>query len=158
MPGLSRSEQMARVKASNTGPEMRVRKFLHSKGLRYRLHVKHLPGRPDIVFPSRRIVVFVHGCFWHQHQKCPNARVPKTRVEFWQKKLCSNVARDQDQEARLTQLGWTVLTIWECETRDHSHLSSLQEKIVAKPTVAPAERPQPVPALRRKNRLPSETE
>lgn len=128
---------MALVHSRDTKPEMRVRRALHAAGLRYRLHDRRLPGSPDLVFPSRRVVLFVHGCFWHRHAGCPAARLPKSRLDFWEPKLAANVLRDQRQREALEAIGWTVLVIWECETRDLSALSDLAQKIR---TVAPRSR------------------
>lgn len=113
----ARSAQMAKVKNRDTKPEMRVRRALHTAGLRYRLHAKDLPGRPDIVLRSRRIAIFVHGCFWHRHPDpaCKRARMPKTRVDFWEPKLEGNRARDLRNEAALRDAGWDVHILWECE-------------------------------------------
>lgn len=130
----ARSAQMALVKSRDTKPELRVRKFLHAHGLRYRLHVRDLPGCPDLVFPSRRIVVFVHGCFWHQHPACPACRLPKTRIDFWENKLVGNVKRDAQQQQELEKLGWTVLIIWECETKFDSALNFLLDAIRSQTT------------------------
>ncbi len=113
-----RSEIMSRVPSKDTKPEMIVRRVAHGLGFRYRLHRKDLPGRPDIVFPKRRAVVFVHGCFWHRHPGCKYASTPATRTEYWTAKFESNVARDARNEALLRELGWRVMVIWECETRD----------------------------------------
>ena len=110
-----RSRMMSGIKAKNTHPELIVRKFLHAKGLRFRLHVKNLPGKPDIVLPKYKTVVFVHGCFWHHHAGCKYAAKPNTRSDFWEKKLSDNVARDQYQMAALQGLGWRVIVVWECE-------------------------------------------
>ena len=111
-----RRRMMQAIKSKDTGPEKTVRSIAHRAGLRFRLHVKDLPGRPDLVFPRHRTAVFVHGCFWHRHG-CSRAAVPKTRPEFWAEKFARNVARDQRQQDELARLGWTVLVIWECETR-----------------------------------------
>lgn len=110
---------MSRVKARDTVPEMMVRKALHAAGLRYRLHAKGLPGRPDLVFPSRRVVVFVHGCFWHRHPDpaCKLTRTPKSRLEFWETKFSENTERDARNLAALEASGWTVFTVWECQVR-----------------------------------------
>lgn len=110
---------MARVRSRDTGPELVVRKIAHRLGFRYRLHRKDLPGCPDIVFPRYRSVVFVHGCFWHRHPHCKYASSPKTRAEFWENKFQGTVARDARNEALLRDLGWRVMVIWECETKDH---------------------------------------
>lgn len=111
---------MSRVKGRDTRPEMRVRRALHAAGLRYRLQAKELPGRPDLVFRSARLAIFVHGCFWHRHAGCEHARMPKSRVDFWTAKLEANVNRYARQIAELEEAGWTVMTLWECETRDQA--------------------------------------
>lgn len=113
----SRSALMARVGSKNTAPEMMVRKLLFSMGYRYRLHRADLPGKPDIVFVAKRKAIFVHGCFWHAHG-CKIGRLPKSRVRFWMAKMDRNSARDIENEDRLQGLGWDVLTVWQCETRD----------------------------------------
>ena len=119
---------MGRVRSRDTKPELLVRRFLHSKGLRFRLHRKELPGRPDLVFPSRRIVVFVHGCFWHQHPGCRKAKLPETRAAFWREKLLSNVQRDQKVQQALEAAGWHPLIVWECELTS-SRLDALADMI-----------------------------
>ena len=108
---------MSRIKGKDTKPEMLVRKYLHANGLRYRLHSAGLPGKPDIVLPKYKTVVFVHGCFWHRHEGCRYFVVPKTRTEFWMNKIGRNVANDEKQQAALVAAGWRVLTIWECELK-----------------------------------------
>ena len=109
---------MSRIRGKGTKPEMAVRKLLHALGYRYRLHRRDLPGCPDLVFAGRKMVIFVHGCFWHRH-RCRNGRVtPATRPEFWQTKLDGNKARDVINRRRLRKLGWKVLVIWECWTRN----------------------------------------
>jgi len=113
-----RSEIMGLVKSKNTKPELAVRKLVFGLGYRYRLNCPGLPGTPDLVFPGRKKVIFVHGCFWHRHEGCPNARIPKSRVEFWTKKLERNVQRDQEVQAELKRMGWEYLIIWECELKD----------------------------------------
>ena len=114
-----RSERMSRVKSKDTKPEVVVRKLTHRMGFRYRLHVRTLPGAPDLVFRSRRKVIFVHGCFWHRHKRsCPLTRWPKSKLEFWKPKLEENRKRDQRNRRRLRRLGWEVLVIWECELAD----------------------------------------
>jgi DNA mismatch endonuclease, patch repair protein len=118
-----RSRNMAAIKSKNTKPEMVVRRLLHRLGYRYGLHGKTLPGRPDLVFASRRKVIFVHGCYWHIHD-CPLGRpVPKTRTEFWQAKRQGNVDRDRANVEALASQGWEVLVVWECETKDPSSLA-----------------------------------
>ena len=113
-----RSERMRRIRAKNTAPEMVVRGFVHALGFRYRLHDKNLPGCPDLVFPARHKVIFVHGCFWHRHNRCPLARLPKSRLDFWLPKLEGNKRRDALKLRQLSRLGWKSLVIWECELRD----------------------------------------
>ena len=115
-----RSEMMAGIRRRDTAPEMAVRRIAHRMGLRFRLQRKDLPGRPDLVLPKHRLAVFVHGCFWHRHEGCRYASTPKSRVAFWTEKFESNVARDARQEAALRALGWRVLIIWQCETRDEA--------------------------------------
>ena len=109
---------MAGIKGRDTKPELAVRRIAHRLGRRFRLHKKNLPGRPDLVFPRHRLAVFVHGCFWHRHDGCRYAYTPKSRIEFWTKKFAQNVARDRKNEEALRNLGWRVLVIWECTTRD----------------------------------------
>lgn len=120
-----RSRNMARVKNKNTAPEIVVRKTLHRLGYRFRLHRRDLPGNPDIVLPRYRTVIFVHGCFWHGHPGCRRAARPSSNVEFWNVKLDKNRQRDADVRQRLTALGWQVLTIWQCETKNPAHLEQL---------------------------------
>lgn len=124
--GAARSRIMRSVKRANTKPELAVRKLMHSLGLRFRLHRKELPGSPDIILPKFNTVVFVHGCFWHRHPGCRYATTPKTRQDFWLPKFAANVERDARKEAQLEELGWRVLTIWECETRD---IQSLEQRL-----------------------------
>ena len=112
-----RSEIMARVRAKNSRPELLVRKLVYAQGYRYRLHARELPGRPDLVFRKYRKVIFVHGCFWHRHAKCALARMPKSRLDFWQPKLEGNRRRDQRNRRALVKDGWKVLTIWECQLK-----------------------------------------
>jgi len=109
---------MSLVRSKDTKPELVVRRWLHAMGYRYRLHVAKLPGRPDLVFPSRKKVLFVHGCFWHRHQNCALARLPKSRLDFWLPKLEANATRDRAKIEALQSLGWGVLVVWECELRD----------------------------------------
>lgn len=109
-----RSDLMSRVRGKNTKLELRVRSYLHASGLRYVLHDKRLPGTPDLSFPSRRIAVFVHGCFWHGHEGCKKATIPATRPEFWRAKIAKNKARDTRTVAELNALGWIVMTMWQC--------------------------------------------
>ena len=119
-----RSRNMARVRSRNSAPELRVRSLLHRSGFRFRLHVRDLPGSPDIVLPRHRTVVFVHGCFWHRHAGCPYAYVPRSRTGFWQRKFADNVTRDARDAERLESMGWRVLVVWECDLRDERELAS----------------------------------
>lgn len=112
-----RSFIMRSVRSRNTGPELLVRKALHGLGLRFRLHRKDLPGRPDIVLTKHRTAIFVHGCFWHGHG-CPKGRLPKSRIEFWTDKVERNQRRDEESAKALDALGWRVLIIWQCETKN----------------------------------------
>lgn len=121
----SRSALMSRIGSKNTAPEIVVRRLLHSMGYRFRLHRKDLPGTPDIVLPARRTAIFVHGCFWHAHG-CKIGRPPKTRPEFWGPKLERNRQRDREKVAALRAAGWTVETVWQCETRD---LETVKERL-----------------------------
>ncbi len=121
-----RSKRMSLVRSKDTKPELTVRSLIHRLGFRYRLHCKGLPGKPDLVFTARRKVIFVHGCFWHRHpsRRCPLARLPKSRLEFWLPKLEQNRVRDKKKQAELRRLGWRMLVIWECELRDLNKLTS----------------------------------
>jgi DNA mismatch endonuclease (patch repair protein) len=124
---------MSRVKGKDTGPEWTVRRALHAAGLRYRLHARDLPGRPDIVFRSRRLVILIHGCFWHRHDdaSCRLTRTPKTRVDFWEAKFAANRARDVRDRSALEAAGWTVITVWECKLRDPAALDALIDTVRA---------------------------
>lgn len=130
----TRSYNMSQIKGKNTKPELLVRQYLHARGLRYRLHDKSLPGKPDMVLPKHKTVVFVHGCFWHRHEGCRYFVVPKTRTDFWLNKIGRNVTNDERQQAELSAAGWNVLTVWECElkpaVRDHT-LSQLFSTIAS---------------------------
>lgn len=118
MSKADRSERMSLIRAKGSGPELAVRRLIHSMGYRFRLHDPRLPGTPDLVFPGKRKVIFVHGCFWHRHNHCELARLPKSRLNFWLPKLESNRARDLRDQRALARLGWRGLVIWECELRD----------------------------------------
>ena len=113
-----RSWNMSRIKSGNTKPEIVVRSLLHKLGYRFRLHRKDLPGKPDIVLPRYNSVVFVHGCFWHRHNGCKKATVPKTKILFWREKFKGNIERDIKVQEELQSMGWKILIIWECETSD----------------------------------------
>ena len=110
-----RSWNMSRIRSTETKPEERVRKYLFSKGFRYRKNDKRLPGKPDIVLPKYRAVIFINGCFWHCHKGCGRANIPKSNLEYWKIKLENNVRRDHEEYQKLTDLGWNVLVVWECE-------------------------------------------
>jgi DNA mismatch endonuclease, patch repair protein len=112
-----RSYVMSLVKGRDTKPEMLVRRIVSALGFRYRVYSKDLPGKPDIVFPRRKLVILVHGCFWHQHNGCPRAKLPKTRANYWSAKLGTNVVRDRRNIRALRTAGWKVLTIWECQLK-----------------------------------------
>ncbi|HAL29159.1 MAG TPA: very short patch repair endonuclease [Coriobacteriia bacterium] len=124
----TRSAIMARVPQKGSRPEMVVRRAVHSLGYRYRLHDAGLPGKPDLVFGGRRKVIFVNGCFWHRHPDCALARMPKSRQDFWEPKLSANHDRDIRNEGLLCEMGWEVLTIWECELKD---LEALRASLVS---------------------------
>jgi DNA mismatch endonuclease (patch repair protein) len=113
-----RSENMRRIKSKGMKPELLVRKLVHSLGYRYRLHRKDLPGKPDLVFGPKHKVIFVHGCFWHQHPGCRDGTVPGSNVSYWGPKLARNVKRDAEHLASLEAAGWRTIVIWECETMD----------------------------------------
>lgn len=113
----TRSRMMAGIKGKDTKPELVLRRALHARGFRYRLHSKNLPGRPDLVFPKHHAIVFVHGCFWHRHEGCRYTTSPSTRQEFWQAKFTANVARDEAVRDKLLEDGWRIATVWECALR-----------------------------------------
>ncbi len=120
-----RSYNMSRIKGKNTKPEILVRKFLFSKGFRYRLHVKNLPGKPDIVFPKYKTVVFVNGCFWHAHEGCKYFVMPKTRTDWWINKLSINTQKDGENFSKLAVLGWKIIVIFECELKSNKRIKTL---------------------------------
>lgn len=122
---------MAQVKSKNTTPEIVVRRAAHSMGLRFRLHREDLPGRPDLIFPKWRAVVFVNGCFWHSHEGCSRARVPRSNNVYWTRKLDRNVQRDRDNTRSLRKAGWRVIVIWECETKDPQKLARILRRKIA---------------------------
>jgi DNA mismatch endonuclease (patch repair protein) len=124
-----RSKIMQSVRTRDTGPELVVRRLLYQLGYRFRLHAKHLPGRPDIVLPGKKCAIFVHGCFWHSHG-CPKGQAPKSRLEYWGPKLEANRSRDHAQSTALESLGWKVLTIWQCETTDRESLATKVSKFI----------------------------
>lgn len=128
-----RSALMARIGPKDSKPEMAVRRLLHRFGYRYRLHRRDLSGTPDIVFPSRRKVVFVHGCFWHRHPGCKAASTPKTRPEFWQRKFRDNIERDTRKIVQLSEQGWEALVVWSCEVGDTEMLMVKLQDFLGKP-------------------------
>lgn len=119
-----RSWLMSRVKGKHTTPEVRVRRAAHAMGLRFRLHRKDLPGKPDLLFPRHRIALFVHGCFWHRHGNCSKASIPRSRIDFWKSKFEKNVSRDAECQEALRRAGWHVAVVWECETKSDEILSA----------------------------------
>lgn len=124
-----RSWNMSRVRSKNTKPEQQVRSFLHRNGFRFRLHVKDLPGKPDIVLPKYKTVIEVRGCFWHQHSNCKKATIPGANREFWEKKLSGNAIRDKQTEEALIALGWKVIVIWQCELGNPETFENLMKWI-----------------------------
>lgn len=124
-----RSERMSQIRGKDTRPELALRKVLHGLGLRYRLHGKGFPGKPDLVFPRYKAVVFVHGCFWHRHPECSIATTPKSNTAFWLEKFEKNVARDARVTAQLEGLGWRVLVAWECELSTPAKAARVGEKL-----------------------------
>jgi DNA mismatch endonuclease (patch repair protein) len=130
----ARSANMARVKGRNTRPEMIVRRLTHAMGYRYRLHVRDLPGKPDLVFRSRQKVIFVHGCFWHRHEGCRRATTPQSNEAFWREKLSRNADRDAEQIKALNRKGWKVLVIWECQIRDRDAIAATIQSFLEGPT------------------------
>ena len=124
-----RSYNMSRIKGKDTKPEIMVRKFLFANGFRYRLHVKNLPGKPDIVLPKHKTVVFVNGCFWHAHEGCKYYVIPKTRTDWWLNKLSINKQKDADNFSNLTLLGWHIIVIFECELKSKIRTQTLSNLI-----------------------------
>ena len=125
-----RSWNMGRIKGRDTKPEILVRSLLHKKGYRFRLHQKNLPGRPDIVLRKYRTVIFVNGCFWHRHENCSDATLPKSKTEFWLNKFDQTVKRDKSNRDELLSLGWKVLTVWECEVSDGLRLLNIITRVL----------------------------
>lgn len=126
-----RSERMSRIRGKDSTPELKLRRLVHGLGFRYRLHVRELPGQPDLAFPSRRAVIFMHGCFWHRHEGCKLARLPKSKLEFWGDKLETNKQRDISHQQRLRDLGWRVLVVWECELNDVCRVSEIVSEFLS---------------------------
>jgi DNA mismatch endonuclease, patch repair protein len=133
-----RSWNMSQIRSTGTKPEKIVRKLVHGMGYRYRLHRKGLPGKPDLVFGPRRKIIFVHGCFWHQHMAndCLDGRKPKSNTLYWNKKLSRNVERDAENRMQLSKLGWDVLVVWECETKNIDELLQKLDRFLIKPLPA----------------------
>lgn len=127
-PGV-RSRMMSGIRGKHTKPELIVRRALFAAGYRFRLHRRDLPGAPDVVLPSRRVAIFAHGCFWHRHGGCKNAKMPSSRPDFWRDKLEGNVERDRRAVETLRAGGWRVLIVWECATRDPGVLAGLSEAL-----------------------------
>lgn len=127
----TRSRMMSGIRGRDTKPEMLVRRALFKAGFRFRLQRRDLPGVPDVVLPGRRVAIFVHGCFWHMHQGCSNAKLPSTRPEFWLAKLSKNVNRDREARDALLADGWRVLTVWECATKERETQAALPETLRA---------------------------
>ena len=128
-----RSDCMSKIRSKDTKPELALRKALFARGFRFRVNYKLLPGKPDIVLPKYKTVVFLHGCFWHKHEGCKYANTPKTNTKFWVDKITSNVERDKVNEEKLMALGWNVVTVWECEIRHkYKHdFTTLMDKVEA---------------------------
>jgi DNA mismatch endonuclease, patch repair protein len=122
MSPTERSKRMRSIRSANTGPEMLVRRLVHRMGYRYRLHVKNLPGKPDLVFVAKRKIIFVHGCFWHFHIGCRDGKIPQSRENYWRPKLLKNRERDVENIRSLEAEGWNILVIWECELKDEVQL------------------------------------
>jgi DNA mismatch endonuclease (patch repair protein) len=138
----TRSRMMSGIRSKNTKPEMTVRKYLHAKGFRYRLHTKALPGSPDLVLPKHKVAIFVHGCFWHRHLGCRYATTPSSNVDTWRQKFSVNVARDRQKEAALEAAGWRVIVVWECELRRTA--GSRMESLCAEILSASLDLPSPL--------------
>ena len=124
-----RSRNMAAIKGKDTKPEMIVREYLFSRGLRFRVQVRKLPGNPDIVLPKYKTVIFVNGCFWHGHEGCKYFRLPKSNIEFWKEKIERNIERDRESMQALFDLGWKVIRVWECELRNKANREETLNKI-----------------------------
>lgn len=137
MTPAERSERMSRVRSKNSAAELRVRSFVHRLGFRFRLHAGKLPGKPDIVLPRHRKVIFVHGCFWHRHGLCRPLSVPSSNPDFWRDKFAKTVARDRRNVQDLLGLGWQVLVLWECETRDADLLEAKLRAFLEPPDIPP---------------------
>lgn len=131
-----RSANMGRIRSKDTSPEVILRRLIHGLGYRFRLHRCDLPGKPDIVFPARRKIILMHGCFWHQHPGCPEGRIPGSRPEYWVAKLRRNQARDEGNRELLEQLGWKTFVVWECELRDTAAVTKTVRKFLSSSATA----------------------
>jgi DNA mismatch endonuclease (patch repair protein) len=136
----ARSANMKAVRRKNTAPEMALRRLLHAAGYRYRLHIRELPGSPDVVFPGRRKAIFVHGCFWHGHD-CRAGRPPESRQEYWLPKIERNRQRDAAASAALSQSGWRTLSVWQCEVADRAKLATKMAEFLGPPASKEATKP-----------------
>lgn len=125
-----RSQVMSRIRSKDTKPEKIIRSILHKQGFRFRINRKDLPGKPDIVLPKYKTVIFVHGCFWHRHEGCKYAYTPKSNIDFWNKKFSSNLQRDKNIQNKLRKSGWKVLTIWECEIKEIEKTPELLDSLL----------------------------
>src|ERR1039457_5292958 len=130
VPTEQKSRMMSRVRTKGTSPELALRSALHSTGIRFRLHRKDLPGKPDIVLARYKCVIFVHGCFWHHHEVCIKSKMPKTNIEFWQDKIAANIKRDKSNQGDLEKLGWRVFVVWECDIK--KDVRRVVEQLVAR--------------------------
>lgn len=126
----TRSYNMSRIRSKNTKPEIQVRRFWHFHGFRFRIHVDYLPGKPDIVLPKYKTIVLINGCFWHGHESCTFARIPKSNVDYWNKKLSNNIRKDAQQIQALQKIGWSIVIIWECQLKKAKQLATLEQLIV----------------------------
>ena len=126
----TRSYNMSRIKGENTKPEMLVRKFLYKNGFRYRLNYSKLPGKPDIVLPKYKTVIFINGCFWHGHKGCRFFFVPKTRTEWWIDKINGTIERDENKNRELEKIGWAVKTLWECELKPEKRTKTFEDLLL----------------------------
>ncbi len=124
-----RSDIMSKVSGKDTKPEILVRKHLFSKGFRYRKNVKNMPGKPDIILPKYKTIIFVHGCFWHGHNDCEAAKLPVSNVDYWTKKISSNIKRDSSNIQQLEKLGWNVIVVWECELKSKAKEKRLEQLV-----------------------------
>lgn len=129
---IKRSEVMSKVTAKDTRPEVKVRKFLFSKGFRYRKNDKRFPGKPDIILPKYKTAIFVHGCFWHHHDNCRAAALPQTNCEFWKDKMETNVKRDRKNQKDLKELGWKIIIIWQCQIKNRELFEKTMKKVIKK--------------------------